>query len=160
MKNHYNIYSLNYSAKTWVPICSVKDTITISNMQNQTLQNLTNRICKDILYLEPIHFIPNEYKRMIIIDDLEFTFLGDLRWRHGTVYYGVQYSRNTENVCILIFGTDNIHHCGQGTNPITKPVDSIYNELIKDLVKLNIDQLDISLKTKNALITNKYIIGI
>lgn len=160
MKGHYNIYSLNYSAKTWVPICSVKDTITVLNMPTQSLQDLTNRICTDISYLETIHSLPNEYKRKIIVDDLEFTFLGDLRWRHGTVYYGVQYSRNTQNVRILLFGTDNIHHSGQGTNPITKSIGSIHNELIEDLVKLNIDQLYISPEVKNAFITDQYIIGI
>lgn len=167
-KQSYKIYILNYSARRWTPICSVSDTATIIKMPTESLQNLMDKICNNIIYLETLYYMPEDYKRRIIAgeyknDILEFTFLGDFRWRHGTVYYGVQYSRKTKNVRILLFGTDNVHHSGAGTNPINQPIDEIYDSLTEELIKFDsntIDQLDVSPEVKIAFRTGKYTIGI
>lgn len=161
----YKIYTLNYSDNQWISVCSVSNTMHIIKMSTKSLQDLMNIVCSNIIYLETSFTLPKHYKQKIVVgesnnDVLEFTFLGDLRWRHGTIYYGVQYSKNTQKVRILLLGTDNIRHSGMGTNPIVQPIESIYKLLIEELRKLDFDNLNISTEVVNALKTDNYTIGI
>jgi hypothetical protein len=62
--------------------------------------------------------------------------VGSLRYRRGTVYYGVQYSKITGKTRILAYGTNKIHHHGQGfgTNPL-ESTSTVINDLKKGLSK-------------------------
>ena len=166
METSYKIYSL--AKEWWTPIASVSDTITINKMPSQSLQSLMVRICGAILDMETFfNKLSGQYQKKMITgentdDIIEFSFLGDLRWRRGSVYFGAQYSHKTKNVRILVIGTDKIHHSAVsfGTNPIDYPIDEIYTKVKDELSKIDYNMINVSPEVENALIANNYIIGI
>lgn len=162
----FKIYTLDYSRARWNQICIANYFITLEKMPTPSLQALNLKICGSIIDWESTENSPNqEDKKRIVVgnsDKLEFLPLGDLRWRRGTIYYGVQYSYKTKKLRITIYGTDKVHHgaVSFGTNPIDLPISEIYDKIQKELSQLDFDKLDISSEIKELLKSGNYTIGI
>lgn len=135
----YNICILDVANQKWLEMGTVSmNGITIHSMVTPSLYELHQKLCEQIhmyetsqLYAWKKDYISGDRLVSNIDDDLIiFVFIGCIRYRKGTVYYGIQYSRSTNKTRILAYGTNRIHHSGVsfGTNPLV-----LIDIVIKDL---------------------------
>jgi hypothetical protein len=167
----YNIFILNVTNNIWQEIATLNDNIVINMSYKNQVSNLIVKICASINEMERSKLMFDDNKRRIFVgvkgnkynERIEFTFIGDMRYRNGTIYYGLQHVEQTNKTRFLIFGTNESHHGGAGTNPILhKSIETIINESLKGLIEkfTQEENIDINDNIKMALNTGTYIVGI
>lgn len=167
----YNIYTLNNTQNVWQPVATISDTATILLSPGTSIGRLMIKVVANIVELEVSGLMLDDNRKLLSVgrkgnkydERIEFTFIGELRFRHGTIYYGLQHAEGSGRTRLLIFGTNQIHHGGAGTNPMTdKPVDETIKEVLEDLVKNYTKGINVETNqsVQNALNTGTYIVGI
>lgn len=148
----YTIYVSDVKNKKWLPVTTVPKSENIFTTFITDLGILTKRISATIECLEDDKLTLGIYS--IKVKNLEFVLLDSLKYRRGSVYYGIQYS------------ADKIHHDGGGvsTNPIDQDInvtmDLIKEDLIKYFSKNNSSLFSINSGITHRILIGDYIVGI
>lgn len=169
----YNIYTLSTSRNQWEGIGMVGEQTTIVTPMGSNIGKLQVKICGLIMDLESRQIITEDDKRMIsvgikgkatISERIEFTLIDALRYRHGTVYYGIQYAEGSGKTRIIIIGSDKIKHGGGAfaTNPMQESIETIQKEVLEGLVKYfkQGKTIEVRQEVMNALNAGTYEVGI
>jgi len=168
---NYNIYTFSFTEKRWLQTCSVEEN-QVSWLKPQisvSLQRLVEKTCTMIIGYENLGETSDISNDRIKVennlhkDKMDFTFVKKFLYRRGSIYFGVQYSYQTNQTRIICLGTDKIHHSGMSFS--TNPIETVTMEEIKnDILSLDLEDIiknyDICPESKQNLNTGNYIIGI
>lgn len=168
----YTISILNVAHNMWQPLATVSDNITINIPGEGSVSVLMTKLCAIILELENYGNICNN-RQMISAgeygnkyrDRMKFTLIGDLKYRLGTIYYGMQYIEKSGNIRLLILATNKIHSdaLSFGTDPTTIEIDTtiedVFEDLLKEMKKEGY-QADMNSHVINALNMGQYTVGV
>ncbi|CAH6419659.1 Hypothetical protein HVR_LOCUS733 [uncultured virus] len=142
MAQNFTIAVLDAQHLIWRTVANISNNkINIEFPSTESVKLLSEKICERIcMYENQGYFTDFKSNPAIIVgephDILYFTFIDSIKYRRGTVYWGIQYSINTKQTRILAYGTNRIHHSGFGTNPLDD-TDSI----TKNIERINMKDL-------------------
>lgn len=139
--SNYNIYFFD-SKGSWNHIGSVEGT-KVDNLTNSNLplavHQMNDEVFKEIVQMQE-NQNDSDYRLVSKIcgltdDQMEFLFLGTMKYRRCTVYLVMQFSHKTLQVRFLAYGTDQVLHNGQSFGTSLENVNNhtLINE-IQDLV--------------------------
>lgn len=167
----YNIAALNIKNKTWRLVGTTKkDSLTLISAPTKSLDELSHLVCMDIMKYET-SYAPIDFKIETSVctsspeDIISFKFIDALKYRGGSVYWGIQYSYKTQKTRIIAYGTDKVHHSGGGfrTNPLSMTnsiIEDFNNKVDKFIINKEYDSYNLSLEIIQALENDTYIRGI
>jgi hypothetical protein len=156
----YNIYFLDLVNNAWIESCAIGNNIVIHKSTDNSMRSLLVKICGSIIDWESSKIDLNrDNMGKVIAGNMEFIPLGQIQYRLGSIYYGVQYSHKTKVLEVIIYGTDQYSTKSSNIHPINQPISEI-KRYIKDELGLICssctDNLDASPEIKTLLKTKSY----
>lgn len=174
----FKIHTLNLSADKWVSIAdNLTGAVVISPVPTFNLQCLTTRIVSILMDLHVNYYmdnkIPMEYLGKLMVGNstistadlsheaVEFTLISWLKYRGGTIYYGLQRNHTLKSTRVIIMLIEKSSASSMATFPLEMSYDRVVSEVLADMARVFAERhVDISPETAADISSGKYIIGI